>query len=378
MKLPFKQILIPVLICISIQSFGQSKMKEMFVDTTDNALDVGNWMMNYNGFFPLISIITEPAVENGLGMGLLFLKQDEKALKEGKHVAPTLYGVGGLYTFNQSWGVAGFYSGVWKQDKIRYTGVLAYTSVNLNYYTTLPNENEIKLKFNLEGLYFLQEIAFRIKDTRYFLGGRYSFFNYKATFDLSSLPIEIPDPERDASIGGIGPIIYFDNRDYSITPNKGVRWHLKYMYHDNWLGSDFQYSRVDAYGTGFINKIPKLVLGFRADFRFIWDDYPFFTQPYVILRGIPAMRYQEKMVAVLETEERWDFARRWSLVGFAGVGKAFSNEQAFKDYTTAWSLGTGFRYKIARLLNIYWGADVARGNEQWAFYLQFGHYWNSL
>ena len=79
-------------------------MKEMFVDTTDNALDVGNWMMNYNGFFPLISIITEPAVENGLGLGLLFLKQDEEALKEGKHVAPTLYGVGGLYTFNQSWG----------------------------------------------------------------------------------------------------------------------------------------------------------------------------------------------------------------------------------------------------------------------------------
>ena len=112
MRFPFKQILIPILICISLQNFGQSGMKKMFVDTADNAFDVGNWMMNYNGFFPLISIITEPAVENGLGMGLLFLKQDEEALKEGKHVAPTIYGLGGLYTFNQSWGVAGFYSGV--------------------------------------------------------------------------------------------------------------------------------------------------------------------------------------------------------------------------------------------------------------------------
>jgi hypothetical protein len=379
MRIPILKIVFTLFfLSIICHGFGQSKMKEMFVDTTDNALDVGNWMMNYNGFFPLISIITEPAVENSLGLGLLFLKQDEKALKEGKHVAPTLYGVGGLYTFNQSWGAAAFYSGVWKQDKIRYTGALAYTSVNLNYYTTIPTGDELKLKFNLEGLFFLQEIAFRIKDCRYFLGGRYSLFNYKATFDLSSLPIEIPDLERDASIGGIGPIIYFDNRDYSITPNKGVRWQLKYMYQDTWLGSDFQYSRVDAYGTGFINSIPKMIMGFRADFRFIWDDYPFFTQPYVILRGIPALRYQDKMVAVLETEERWDFERRWSLVGFAGIGKAFSNEQAFKDYTTAWSLGTGFRYRFARLLNIYGGIDVARGNEQWAFYIQFGHYWNGL
>lgn len=88
-------------------------------------------------------------------------------------------------------------------------------------------------------------------------------------------------------------------------------------------------------------------MGFRADFRFIWDDYPFFTAPYVILRGVPALRYQDKMVTVLETEERWDFARRWSLIGFAEIGKAFSNEKVFKDYTTAWSVGTGFRYKLA-------------------------------
>jgi hypothetical protein len=353
-------------------------MKEMFVDTTDNAFDVGNWMLNYNGFFPLISIITEPAVDNGIGMGLLFLKQDKDALAEGKHVAPTIYGIGGLYTFNNSWGVVGFYSGVWKQDKIRYIGALGYTSVNLNYYRTIFTGDELKLSFNLKGLLFLQEIAFRLKDSRYFVGGKYTYFNYKAKFNLPELPIDIPDPERDGSIGGIGPIIYYDNRDFTMTPNKGIRWYLQYAYNDSWLGSDFKYNRVDAYGTVFFDVIPKLVMGFRADFRFIWDDYPFFTAPYVILRGIPALRYQEKMVTVLETEERWDFARRWSLVGFAGIGKAFSNEKAFKDYTTAWSVGTGFRYKLARLLNIYWGVDVARGNEEWAFYLQLGHYWNNL
>ena len=365
-------------VLINSNTYAQSKLKDMFVDSTDNSFDVSNWMLNYNGFFPLFTIITEPAVDNGIGGGVLFLNQDEAALKEGKHVAPTMYGIGGMYTGNNSWGLGAFYSGVWKQDHIRYTGVLAYSSINFYYYQTIFTGDEIKLSFNLEGLYFLQELAFKIKESRYFIGGRYSYFNYNATFKLPELPIDIPDPERDGSTGGIGPIIYFDNRDFTLTPNKGIRWYFKYVYQDNWLGSDFKYNRIDAYGIGFIDKIPKLILGFRADFRFIWDDFPFFTQPYVILRGIPAMRYQDKIVTVLETEERWDFARRWSLVGFAGVGKAFSDKQAFKDYATAWSLGTGIRYKLARLLNIYWGADIARGNEEWAFYLQFGHYWNGL
>jgi len=357
---------------------GQSKFKTMFSDSTDNAFDISNWLLNYNGFFPLFTIITEPAIENGIGGGLLFLDQDEEALKKGKHVAPTMYGVAGLYTGNSSWGLGGFYSGVWKQDRIRYTGALFYSSINLNYYPTLPGGRELSLAFNLEGLFFLQEVAFRIKDSRYYVGGRYSFYNYKAEFKLPDLPIDIPPIEQEASLGGLGPIIYFDNRDYTTTPDKGIRWSLRYAYQDNWLGSDFNYHRIDAYGIGFIDKIPNFIMGFRADFRFIWDEYPFFMQPFVILRGIPAMRYQEKIVTVIETEERWNIARRWSLIGFAGIGKAFSNELAFKDYTTAWSVGTGFRYKLARILNLYWGVDVARGNEEWAFYIQFGHYWNNL
>ena len=90
------------------------------------------------------------------------------------------------------------------------------------------------------------------------------------------------------------------------------------------------------------------------------------------------MRYQNDRVLVLETEERWDLTGRWSLVGFMGVGKAFLSAEDFSDRTLAYSVGGGFRYKIARLFKIYAGIDVARGNEDWAVYIQFGHYWNSL
>jgi hypothetical protein len=37
--------------------------------------------------------------------------------------------------------------------------------------------------------------------------------------------------------------------------------------------------------------------------------------------------------------------------------------------------GAGFRYKIARLLGLRMGVDVARGPEEWAFYIVFGNAW---
>ena len=52
----------------------------MFVDSADETFDISNWMMHYNGFFSLFTIITEPAVENGFGgIGKAF--SNEKAFK---------------------------------------------------------------------------------------------------------------------------------------------------------------------------------------------------------------------------------------------------------------------------------------------------------
>ena len=37
--------------------------------------------------------------------------------------------------------------------------------------------------------------------------------------------------------------------------------------------------------------------------------------------------------------------------------------------------GVGFRFNIAPKLKFRTGIDVARGPEEWAIYLQFGHAW---
>ena len=51
----------------------------------------------------------------------------------GKPVAPSVSVVGGLGTENGTWGVFGGHLGIWKDDRIRYTGGAGYVSVNLDY-----------------------------------------------------------------------------------------------------------------------------------------------------------------------------------------------------------------------------------------------------
>ena len=113
-----------------------------------------------------------------------------------------------------------------------------------------------------------------------------------------------------------------------------------------------------------------------AEYRY--GSPPFYSLQFVTLRGVPAFRYQGKQLIVLETDERWDFTKRWSLTAFAGLGKGFENPENFDQKDWAYSLGGGFRYFLAKSFKLFTGIDIARGPEDWAFYIQFGHYWNNL
>jgi hypothetical protein len=47
--------------------------------------------------------------------------------------------------------------------------------------------------------------------------------------------------------------------------------------------------------------------------------------PYIDMRGIPAERYQGNVDLLSEVEMRWDVVRRWSVMAYAGAGKAFDD-----------------------------------------------------
>jgi hypothetical protein len=94
------------------------------------------------------------------------------------------------------------------------------------------------------------------------------------------------------------------------------------------------------------------------------------------LRGLPAAQYQGQQVLTFETEHRFDITRRWSVVGFVGTGRSFSSYKYLEDNNWYWAGGAGFRYLLARLFKLRMGVDIARGPDQFAYYIVFGHYWD--
>jgi hypothetical protein len=363
---------------VNAQKMEKEKLsfKDQFVDSTDNAFDVSAWMSQVYGFFPLVTIITEPATGFGLSGGLIHIKRHKKTKDDGSPIPPDLSLIGGLYTESGTWGVIAFHRGHWKKDKIRFDGALGYLSANLNVYRQAPiGSNVLKIGFNIEGPVFVPAFRFRIKDSRSFVGVEYTLLDLNVTFDLpfDQLPEDLAS--FSATLSGLGGLYTWDSRDNTFTPNRGMYANSSWTYYDELIGSDYDYTRIDSYWLGFSDFLNNTVLGMRVDYRVALNDPPFYSLPFVVLRGVPAYRYQGQHVLVLETEERWDFSRRWSLAGFAGVGMSFQGPSTSE---TAYSLGGGIRYHLARIFNIYSGVDVARGPEQWAVYIQFGHYWNSL
>jgi len=146
------------------------------------------------------------------------------------------------------------------------------------------------------------------------------------------------------------------------------------FYEPDW-GSDESFQMYRARILAWWPLGSQFVLGTRLDGRAARGDAPFYQLPYIELRGIPALRYQDENTTVVEAELRWNATLRWALVGFAGGGKAWGEEDGFSAADTRVAGGAGVRYLIARRLGLYVGMDYALGPDDDAIYLQVGGAW---
>jgi hemolysin activation/secretion protein len=113
----------------------------------------------------------------------------------------------------------------------------------------------------------------------------------------------------------------------------------------------------------------------RADGRTARGDVPFYQLPFIDMRGVPAARYQDENVGVLEAEARYYVTPRWIALAFVGAGRNWGRTTSFEDKGTVVSKGVGFRYVLARRLGLAMGIDIAKGPEDTAFYIQMGNAW---
>ncbi len=278
------------------------------------------------------------------------------------------------YTGNDSWFVGGGHLGRWRKDTIQYTGGAGLASINLKYFGTESLPIEGGVDFNAEGFVVVQELLFRLRNSSWLVGPYWQYVQTDVTFDFGLDLPEISPPELDFRDSGVGAVIEYEQLDSTFTPSSGNFLRIEALWHDERVGGDFDYGDYAGKYLHFL-KLGSWVLGGRLEGEYIDGFAPFFVEPFIRLRGIPALRYQGTAVVTGEVEARWDFHPRLSAVGFVGAGRAADGFGELGSAPSRVAGGIGIRYLFAKLLGLRLGIDVARGPEETAVYLTVGHNW---
>jgi hypothetical protein len=348
-----------------------------FRSPEDNWLDVSKFLDQRYGFLPIVLPITEPAVGYGGFGGLAFL---DKPLGQslGGYGRPDITAVGGLGTENGTWGVMAANLHHWFDDQLQTQVALVYASVNLDFYG-IGEDNQLQsqpLRYNLDPRGGFVQGKYRLWGSRYWVGLRYAIFSTEVSFDSPPGTPGLPSFSRISNVGGLTPSLTYDSRDNIFTPTSGRYVELNAGLYSEWFGGDTDFQRPSLVAIQYFPLGPKWTVGFRGDVVGSYGDVPFYLRPYISLRGAAAMRYQGDEVAQIETEVRWQFWKRFSLVGFVGGGAAWNDGFQFENKEAIVTGGTGFRYELAKEYGIHIGLDVAFGPNTTAVYLQIGSAWS--
>jgi len=342
--------------------------------------------INKGNFLVLPIFITEPAIGEGLGLGLVYFhkKKDPNTpqistassisqTNRQQNPPPTATGVFGAYTNNDTKAFGIGHAGTYFQDKVRTVGVLATADINSKVFFL-----DIPFGFSLEGELAYANFKRRMGTSNFFLGMSLTYMDALIDFGLGlggNDPASFGLLDFDFQNVGIGASAIYDSRDDTMMPGDGMLVDFTVSTFDEALGGDFNYVNFDFKALWFQELHEKFVLGLRFDVATVDGRPPFFAVPYVSIRGIPALRYQGKTAGVAEVEGRFNISPRWAAVAFAGAGFTDVKEPNQETADTIKAYGGGIRFQALKSQNVWLGLDIAKGPEEYYWYIQMGHPW---
>ena len=347
-----------------------------FEDPEDGRLDLSDYLQSRSGILLVPVVITEPAVGFGGGLAPVFIKRPRE-ISSGRPT-PTIYGGVVAGTENGTWGGAGFYLLPFSGDQYRLTGAVGYLDLNLKFYgfgAESPLQDH-PLAFTIKTGATFQRFQTRIGSTNFYAGLQYLYLSTRSRFDRE-LPPEIAERELESSVGGLGGMVEYDSRDNFLSPHRGVLVHGEGNAFEPAFGSDTSFGRARIQTLFFGRPLKHWGYGLRLDTQYAWGDMPFYMRPTLVMRGLTAGKYLDKVSFLAEGEPRFWIDERWMLLAFGGAGRVAPSWNDLGSSETVWACGFGFRYLLARKLGLQGGVDVGFGpSGQRAVYIQVGSAWH--
>lgn len=315
-----------------------------------------------------------PALGNGLALAALALYQP----KGSGGVWTT--GAGGLYTDTESWAAAVFQKAHFAQDKLRVTAGGGYADMNLDFYGIGggAGERDFAIGLNQKGVFALGQGLYRVRPNLY-VGAQYRFLKVDTTLDREGPPLfpdlELPAFELESQVSGLGPAAEYDTRNSEYGPTKGLYAQAQWLWNDDVLGSDFDYSKFTGSVNGY-HGLGKGVLAWRGSLCAAGDGAPFYDLCMYgqqnDLRGYESGQYRDKATWAAQAEYRHPLFWRFGAVAFAGVGGVAPGIDDLGDRTVLPAAGVGLRFAASRKYGVNMSLDAAWGKDSSAVYFYIG------
>lgn len=348
-----------------------------FWSQEDGQLDVSGFLDQAYGFLPVVIPITEPAVGFGAVGAVAFIDKPAQEDTRAGFGRPNISVIGALGTENGTRG--GFAGDVrhWMDDRLKTVAAVMKASVNLDFYGVgrVPALQDAPLAYTMDTELALAQGRYRLGQSPWWIGLGYALASTTISFDAPIGTPGLPVFARESRVGGLLPVLNYDSRNSPFTPGAGSLLELSGGVFSKSLGSDTDFQRYSLLGLHYMPLASKLWLSVLGSITTSHGETPFYLQPFVSMRGVPAMRYQGEQVAQVEAELRWQFYQRYSLVAFAGGGQAWTDFDHFASKREVLAGGLGFRYEIARKYGLHAGLDFARSRDGNAVYVTIGSAW---
>jgi len=349
------------------------KGRARILDSDDGQLDVSALLENPRGFLPIPIVVTEPAVGYGGGLVGMFVRPRREAGAEG-WARPDLSAVGVIATQNGTRALFAVDARRRVEGRLRTMAGAGTGTVNLDFYG-LELDADRAVRYSLQFTGAVAQANWQLAPrSPWALGLRYVYSVVEPRLrDAPVFPFLV-DRARVA-LSAPTAILEFDTRDNLFTPTRGVYGESSWLTSREALGASDNFERFQQILMGFRPLSHAVMFGARADYAWSSAGTPFFLQPFVQLRGVPAMRFRGSQMTSAEAEARWQFVGRWSLVAFGGAGATRAGRDALAATASVGSGGVGFRYQLARKFGLHAGIDVGHSAGTTALYFQVGNAW---
>jgi outer membrane protein assembly factor BamA len=216
-----------------------------------------------------------------------------------------------------------------------------------------------------------------VRGAQHFAGLRYYFDQFAVQINDTTalLAKEQPLGVAGGTTSGIGLVWLTDTRDQRFYPRKGMYGEAVVYRESAWTGSSFDFTRlsIDWAKYSAFGKYHTLVT--HGSITLTPGKVPFYSLAHLggtkRLRGYVEGTYRDKNAALLQTEWRSQWSRRWGGVVWAAAGSVWGTPSQTARIRPNAGLGLRFTLDTAQHLNIR--ADYGfgdRGNR--GFYLTIG------